>query len=73
MNIEIFAHEHFHLLGENATHPLARPVKRLAVRPDRDKLSADGSLLLAYPGRLRRRFVPATRLNVPSDASNCGF
>ena len=33
-----------HRMGECATHPLARPVKRLAL-----------SLLLAYPGRLRTR------------------
>ncbi|MEQ1592690.1 MAG: hypothetical protein ABL892_09910 [Thiobacillaceae bacterium] len=42
MNIEIFTHEHSHRIGDSTTHPLARPVKRLAL-----------SLLLAYPGRLR--------------------
>ncbi len=70
-----------HHMGEYATHPLARPAKRLAL-----------SLLLAYPGRLRtrrgqavavkslkrqqprsRRFAPVTRLNAPSGASNYGF
>jgi len=45
-----------------AAHPLPRPDKRLAL-----------SLLLAYPGRQRRRFAPATRLNAPSSASNYGF
>ena len=51
-----------HRMGEYATHPLARPAKRLAL-----------SLLLAYPGRLRRRFAPVTRLHAPSGASNYGF
>lgn len=48
-----------HRLTEPATHPLARPAKRLVL-----------SLLLAYPGRLRRRFAPATRLNALAGASN---
>ena len=67
--------------GVYATHPLARPAKRLTL-----------SFLLAYLGRLRtrrgqavfvkplkrqqprsRRFAPVTRLNAPSGASNYGF
>jgi len=45
----------------NATHPLARPVVRLPL-----------SLLLAYRGSLRRRFVADTRPNAPSGASDYG-
>ena len=58
----IFAPDHAYLMGEIATHPLAHSGKRLAL-----------SLLLAYSGRLRRRFVPATCPNAPSDASNYRF
>ena len=58
----MFAFDYAHHVGEYATHPLARPVKRLAL-----------SLLLAYLGRQRRRFAPATRLNAPAGASNCRF
>ena len=62
MKIEFRAFDAVCLLGEYATHSVARPVKRLAL-----------SLLLAYPGRQRHRFAPATRLNAPSSASNYGF
>ena len=51
-----------HRLGECATHPRVRPDKRLAV-----------SFFLAGPGPQRRRFVPDTRSNAPSSASNCCF
>jgi hypothetical protein len=58
-NTTIFAFDCIHRLGKYATHPLARPVKHLAV-----------SFLLAGPGLRRRRFVPGTRPNAPSGASN---
>ncbi|MGA9991491.1 MAG: hypothetical protein WBP86_04070, partial [Thiobacillaceae bacterium] len=48
-----------HLLGERATHPLARPDVRLAL-----------SLLLAGPGLRRRRFAPTARPDAPSAVSN---
>ncbi len=56
------AFDHAHRVGESATHPLARPDKRLAV-----------SLLLAGISLPRRRFVPGTRPNAPSGASNRRF
>jgi len=62
MDIEFAAFANLHRLGDNATHPLARPVGRLAL-----------SLVLAGISLRRRRFAPDTRLTAPSDASNCGF
>ena len=62
MDTDFFLSDKPHRLGEYATHPLLRPVKRMAV-----------SLLLAGPGPQRRRFVPDTRPNAPVGASNCCF
>jgi hypothetical protein len=62
MKLDCSAFDDLRRLGESATHPLARPVKRLPL-----------SLLVAGPGLLPRRFAPATRPNAPSDASNYGF
>ena len=59
MNIDFFAFDSLHHLGESATHPLIRLVKRLAL-----------SLLVAGPGLPPRRFAPDTRPNAPSGASN---
>jgi len=50
MNTGFVAVDHPHHLGETATHPLARLVARLVAR-------LPLSLLLAYPGRPRRRFA----------------
>ena len=46
MNTRFVAFDHSNHLGETATHPLARLVARLSL-----------SLLLAYPGKPRRRFA----------------
>ncbi|MFZ5576042.1 MAG: hypothetical protein ACOY5S_12685 [Pseudomonadota bacterium] len=62
MNTNILAFDAIHLLGDFATHPLARPVARLPL-----------SRLLAGPGLRRRCFAADTRPDVPSGASNCGF
>jgi hypothetical protein len=62
MNITFFAFNCFHLFGESATHPLARPDVRLAL-----------SLILAGMSLRRLRFAPVTRPNAPSGASNRGF
>lgn len=62
MYIEFPAFGGNHQCSEHATHPLARPVGRLPL-----------ALLLAGMGLARRRFAADTRLNAPSDASNCGF
>ncbi|MHB1052636.1 MAG: hypothetical protein ACYCZT_06150 [Thiobacillus sp.] len=62
MNTGFVAFDRPHHPGETATHPLARLAARLPL-----------SLLLAYPGRPRRRFAADTRPDAPSVASNCGF
>jgi hypothetical protein len=62
MNTEFVAFDQPHHLGEIATHPLARLFARLPL-----------SLLLAYPGRPRRRFAADTRPDAPSGASNRRF
>ncbi len=81
MDSNFFLFKQAHRMCEHATHPLARPVKRLVLYPQevgRIRKAAKAattplSLLLACPGRLRRRFAPVTRLNAPSGASNYGF
>ena len=81
MNTGSVAFDRPHHLGETATHPLARPVARLPLYPQgvgRIRKAAKAattplSLILAYPGRLRRRFAADTRPDAPSGASNCGF
>ena len=62
MDIDAMPFGEPHLLGETATPPLVRPGGRLALL-----------LLLAGPGMRRRRVAPATRLNAPLGAFNCGF
>jgi hypothetical protein len=62
MEPRLIAFDQYHLFGERATHPLARPDMRLAL-----------SLLLAGPGLRRRRCAPATRPDAPSGVSNCRF
>jgi hypothetical protein len=62
MDIEDKPFGTLHLLGEPATHPLARPGGRPALL-----------LLLAGPGMQRRRVAPATRPDAPSGAFNCRF
>ena len=81
MNTRLTAFDSHHLLGESATHPLARLGVRLAL-----------SLLVAGPGLPPRRFAPdcgvvggvaalrirrppcgGTRPDAPSGASNYGF
>ena len=87
MNTGFVAFDHPHHLGETATHPLAfmpfrvRLVACLPLYPQRvgrirkaaKAATTPLSLLLAYPGRLRRRFAADTRPDAPSGASNCGF
>jgi hypothetical protein len=62
MDIGFSAFDHAHLLGESATHPLARLVARLPL-----------SLVVAGPGLPPSRFAAYTRPDAPSSASNCGF
>ena len=62
MNTTFYAFVHVHLLGDTATHPLARLVTRLPL-----------SRLVAGPGLPPRCFVADTRSDAPSGASNCGF
>ena len=62
MNTDSCPSAKHHLIGESATHPLPRPVGRLAL-----------SLRLAGISLPRCRFAPATRPNAPAGASNCGF
>ncbi len=59
MNTHLTAFDSHHLLGESATHPLARLGVRLAL-----------SLLVAGPGLPPRRFAAVTRPSAPSGASN---
>jgi len=81
MNTGFVAFDRPHHLGETATHPLARLVARLPLYPQgvgRIRKAAKAattplSLILAYPGRPRRRFAADTRPDAPSGASNCGF
>ena len=81
MNTGFVAFDQPHHLGETATHPLARLGARLPLYPQgvgRIRKAAKAattplSLLLAYPGRPRRRFAADTRPDAPSGASNCGF
>lgn len=62
MSIEFLDFDTGHPLGEAATHPPARPGRRLAL-----------SLLLAGMSLPRRRFAPDTSPNAPAGASNYGF
>jgi len=62
MDIGFSAFDHAYLLGESATHPLARLVARLPL-----------SLVVAGPGLPPSRFAATTRPDAPSSASNCGF
>jgi hypothetical protein len=80
MCIEFAAFAHLHRLGDHATHPLARPARRLALHPqgvgrigEAAKAATNPlSLILAGMSLRRRRFAPDTRLIAPSGASNCG-
>jgi hypothetical protein len=62
VNAEFSAFDRLHLLGESATHPLARLLTRLPLLR-----------LLAGPGLRRRCFAAGTRSEAPSGASNYGF
>ena len=62
MNIDFSSHDHFHLLGESATHPIEPRCGTLAAL-----------LLLAGRSPQRRCALPAHRIAAHSDASNCGF
>ena len=62
MNIDFFAFDSLHSLGESATHPLIRLSVRLPL-----------SLLVAGPGLPPRRFAAVTRPDAPSGTSKCGF
>jgi len=62
MNAAPFAFDQIHLLGESATHSLARLGARLPL-----------SLVVAGISLLPPRFATATRPDAPSSASNCGF
>jgi hypothetical protein len=81
MNAEFSAFDRLHLLGESATHPLARLLTRLPLHPQgagRIRKAACAattplSRLLAGPGLRRRCFVAGTRSDAPSGASNYGF
>ena len=65
MNTGFVAFDHPHHLGETAAHPLARLVACLPLYPQRvgrirkaaKAATTPLSLLLAYPGRPRRRFA----------------
>ncbi|NDP49538.1 MAG: hypothetical protein GZ085_14350, partial [Sulfuriferula multivorans] len=78
MNTDFSAFDDLHLLGENATHPLARLVVRLplsllvAPQGDSDPLRAEARVeSYAGPGLPPRRFAAVTRPDAPSGASNC--
>ena len=60
MNTGIFDHEGRHLLGEDATHPIALPWRARAAL-----------LLLAGTCPQRRRALPAHPMTAHSGASNC--
>jgi len=62
MNIEICTHDHFHLLGESAKHPIEPRCAALAAL-----------LLLAGMSPQRRRALPARRIAAHSGVSNCSF
>jgi hypothetical protein len=70
-----------HRLGEYATHPRVRPDKRLVVSlllagpgPQRTRKGQAGAVEPLKRQQPRsRRFVPDTRPNAPSSASNCCF
>jgi hypothetical protein len=62
MNTSLSDFDPVHLLGEDATHPLARPCARLAL-----------SFLLAGMSLPRRRFAPSAHSNAPSGAFKYGF
>jgi hypothetical protein len=69
MNASVRAFDDAHPLGDAATCPIARFSGRLAVR----SFIADGLLLLAGPGPLRRRALPANPKTAHSGTFNCGF
>jgi hypothetical protein len=62
MDIGLFIFDCVHRHGASATHPLARPGKRLPL-----------SLVVAGIGLLPPRFAAATRPDAPSGASNHGL
>ncbi len=62
MESDLTAFDNLHLLGERATHPLARSVVRLPL-----------SLVVAGMSLSPPRFAADTRPNAPSRASNYGF
>ena len=62
MNTEFSPLDWDHLMGDTATHPMARLVVRLPL-----------SHLVAGPGLPPRCFAAATRPDAPSGASNCGL
>jgi hypothetical protein len=62
MHIKPCRFDAHHLMGDSATHPLARPAKRRAL-----------SLLLAGAGLRRPRFAPDTRPDAPTCAPNYFF
>ena len=62
MESDLPAFDNLHLLGERATHTLARPAGRLPL-----------SLIVAGTSLPPLRFAADTRPNAPSRASNYGF
>ncbi len=62
MNTDFCTHDHLHLLGDSATHPIEPRCGALAAL-----------LLVAGKGPLPRRALPAPRIAAHSGASNCGF
>jgi len=62
MNTEYRSHDHAHLQGESATHPIEPRCGTLAAL-----------LLLAGMSPQRRRALPARRITAHSGASNCRF
>jgi len=62
MSIEFQGHAHLHLLGENATHSIARFSGRLAAL-----------LFVAGSGHAPHRALPDNLKTAHSNASNCGF
>jgi hypothetical protein len=73
MSIEFQGHAQLHQLGENATHPIARFSGRLAVRPIKNRLAADGLLFVAGSSHAPHRALPDNPKTAHSNASNCGF
>ncbi len=81
MNTAFYAFVRVHLLGDAATHPLARLLARLPLYPQgvgRTRKAAKAattplSRIKAGPGLPPRCFAAVTRSDAPSGASNCGF